>query len=201
MGPQGAGKGTQAELLAKELNIPAISAGALLRKEVTEKTDLGYEVAKYTESGTLVPDELMIEIIKSRLNHPDAANGWILDGFPRILSQAELFLEAVKPTHAVLLEISDEQSLERLAGRLQCANCHRGYQEKHKTIHPVCEACGGELVKRSDDTPELIKQRLEIYHTETEPVAKRFEEMGILNRVDGSGTIEEVATIVNKIFI
>lgn len=202
MGPQGAGKGTQAELLAKEFNIPAISAGALLREEIVKGSELGRRVSEYTEKGLLVPDELMIEIIRQRLSQPDAVNGWILDGFPRILSQVELLLKAFNPTHVILLELSEEQSLERLAGRLQCAKCHRGYQEKYvpSKTHPNCEICGGELIKRSDDTPALIKQRLEIYHAETEPVAKRFEAVGILHRVDGSGTVEEVAAAVRKLF-
>lgn len=202
MGPQGSGKGTQAEILAKDLGIPAVSAGSLLREEITKGTELGRQVAADTESGRLVPDQIMIEIIKNRLNQPDAAHGWILDGFPRILSQAELLLQFVQPTHAIVLELSDEQSLERLAGRLQCAGCQKIYHEKKlmgKLL--VCEVCGSELFKRSDDQPELICQRLAIYHQETEPVARKFEEMGILRRVDGSGTIEEAAAEVKKIFV
>ena len=203
MGPQGAGKGTQAEILAKDLGIPAISMGALLRDEIASGSEKGLRAKSFIDGGTLVPDDLALDIIKNRLSQPDAMNGWILDGFPRILAQAELFLQFIQPAHAILLELTDEQSLERLSGRLQCVKCRRGYQEKYvpSKTSPTCEVCGGELVKRSDDVPEIIKQRLEIYHKETEPVARRFEEMGILHRVDGSGTVEEVAELVKMVFV
>jgi len=203
MGPQGAGKGTQAEILAEKLKIPAISSGSLLREEIATGSDLGCEVTKFTEAGTLVPDELMVAIIKKRLAQPDAVNGWILDGFPRILSQVELFLNFVQPTNVILLKLNDENSVERLSGRLQCKECHQGFQEKFvpSKTHPFCDVCGGELVRRSDDTPEIIRQRLQIYHKETEPVAKKFEDMGILSRIDGSGTIEEVAELVAGVFV
>jgi len=202
MGPQGSGKGTQAELLAKNLGIPTISAGALLREEIAKETEFGREIAKYTEGGTLVPDEIMSVIIRNRLNQPDAVNGWILDGHPRIASQMELFLQFFQPTHAILLELTDEQSLERLSGRLQCSVCLLGFHELYMLpiIPGLCDKCGGTLIKRSDDNPEAIKQRLEIYHQETEPLVARYEQMGILHRVDGSGTIEEVAGLVKEIF-
>lgn len=198
MGPQGSGKGTQAEILAKDLGIPAVSAGSLLREEIAKGTDLGRQVAADTESGRLVPDQIMIEIIKNRLKQPDMVKGWILDGFPRILSQAELLLQFVQPSHAILIDLSDEQAVERLAGRVECLQCRATYHLKHAPPRDPahCDACGGELRARSDDTPGLIRQRLKIFHDETEPVVKKFEEMGILRRVNGSGTIEEVAAAV-----
>jgi adenylate kinase len=202
MGPQGAGKGTQAEILAKELNIPAISMGALLRDEIASGSEKGLEAKSYIDSGTLVPDELALSIVAARLEKTDAVNGWILDGFPRIIQQADLFLEKVTPTHAILLEITDEQSVERLSDRVQCEKCRCGFQINHvpPKVAGICDHCGGNLVRRSDDVPEVIRQRLEIYHTETEPVARKFEEMGILYRVDGSGSVEEVAGKVKGIF-
>ncbi|KKT72018.1 MAG: Adenylate kinase [Candidatus Uhrbacteria bacterium GW2011_GWE2_45_35] len=202
MGPQGAGKGTQAEILAKELNIPAISMGALLRDEIAGGSEKGLEAKSYIDGGTLVPDDLALSIIQERLTKSDAANGWILDGFPRILKQADLFLESVEPTHAILLEITDDQSVERLSGRVQCNKCRCGFQLKYvpPKENDKCDHCDGNLVRRSDDVPEVIRQRLEIYHTETEPVADKFEGMGILYRVDGSGNVEEVAEKVKKIF-
>jgi len=203
MGPQGSGKGTQAEILAKELGIPAISMGALLRDEINSGSEAGKLAKDFLASGKLVPDELALQVVQSRLNQPDAVNGWILDGFPRIMAQAEMFLRSIQPTHAIILEITDDQSLERLSGRVQCDKCRCGFQLKYVPPKNVgkCDHCDGNLVHRSDDTPEVIKERLNIYHKETEPVARRFEEMGILHRVDGSGTIEEVAGEVKKIFV
>lgn len=203
IGPQGSGKGTQAEVLAKDLNIPAISMGALLRDEIISESEIGKRIKIFIDSGKLVPDEVALEVVKTRLNKLDAANGWILDGFPRIMAQAELFLRFIQPTHVILLEISDEQSIERLSGRLQCKNCRRGYQEKYipSQKHPSCEMCGGELERRSDDVPEVISQRLKIYHEETEPVAAKFVSMGILHKVDGIGTVGEVAARIKTIFV
>ncbi len=202
MGPQGSGKGTQAEILAKELGIPAISMGALLRDEINSGSEAGKLAKDFLASGKLVPDELALQVVQSRLNQPDAASGWILDGFPRIMTQVEMFLRSIQPTHAILLDITDDQSIERLSGRVQCENCHSGFHLKF--VPPkdsdLCDHCGGKLVHRSDDIPEVIKERLNIYHKETEPVARKFEEMGILHRVDGSGTIEEVVGEVKKIF-
>jgi adenylate kinase len=202
MGPQGAGKGTQAEILAKELNIPAISMGALFRDEIASGSEKGLEAKSYIDSGTLVPDELALSIVAARLEKSDAANGWILDGFPRIIQQADLFLEKVTPTHVVILEITDEQSVDRLSGRLQCDKCRGGFQINYvpPKVAGICDHCGGNLIRRSDDVPEVIRQRLEIYHAETEPVAEKFEQMGILYRVDGSESVEEVAERVRKIF-
>ncbi|MFH1253327.1 MAG: nucleoside monophosphate kinase [Candidatus Uhrbacteria bacterium] len=202
MGPQGSGKGTQAEILAKELGIPAISMGALLRDEIVGGSEAGNLAKDFLDNGKLVPDEVALSVVKSRLDRADAAGGWILDGFPRIMAQAELFLQSIQPTQVILLEISDEQSVERLSGRVQCDKCRCGFQLKHVPPKNAgkCDHCDGNLIRRSDDVPEVIKERLGIYHQETEPVARRFSEMGILHRVDGSGTIEEVAAEVKKIF-
>jgi adenylate kinase len=202
MGPQGSGKGTQAEILAKELNIPAISMGALLRDEIVSGSESGKQMKDFLDNGRLVPDDLALRVVRSRLEKADAVNGWILDGFPRIMAQAELFLQFIQPTHVVMLEISDEQSVERLSGRVQCDKCRCGFQLKYVPPKNIgkCDHCEGNLIRRSDDVPEVIKQRLEIYHKETEPVAHKFETMGILHRVDGSGTIDEVAAAVKKIF-
>jgi adenylate kinase len=202
IGPQGSGKGTQAELLAKALNIPAISMGALLREEIASGSNEGQAAKDYLDKGTLVPDELAIGIIKKRLVQSDAAKGWIIDGFPRVASQMELFLTFAQPTHAVLLELSDEQAVERLAGRLFCPACQQGFHEIYLPPQTPgrCDKCGSELVKRPDDNPVAIRQRLEIYHNETEPLLARYERMGILHRVDGSGTIEEIFASIKKIF-
>lgn len=202
LGPQGSGKGTQAEILSKVLNIPAVSMGALLRDVVASGSETGRQIKSYLDNGELVPDEVALDVVKSRLDQPDATLGWVLDGFPRVMAQAELFLRFFQPSHVVLLEIPDSQSIERLSGRVQCDKCRRGFQLKHVPPKNVgkCDYCGGNLIHRSDDVSEVIKQRLEIYHQETEPVAKMFDDLGILYRVDGSGTIEEVAGQVKRIF-
>lgn len=202
MGPQGSGKGTQAEILAKDLGIPAISMGALLREEIVSNSEAGKLAKDFLDSGKLVPDYLALSVVSLRLKKFDAVNGWILDGFPRIIVQAEMFLQIIEPTHVILLEITDDQSIERLSGRVQCDKCRCGFQLKYVPPKNIdkCDHCDGNLVHRSDDVPEVIKQRLKIYHVETEPVARKFEEMGILYRIDGSGSIEEVAANIKKIF-
>jgi adenylate kinase len=202
LGPQGSGKGTQAEILAKKLNIPAISMGALLREAVASGSDLGQKIKGYLDGGELVPDETALGVIKNRLNQSDAINGWILDGFPRIMVQAELFLEFFNPTHVILLEISDEQSVERLSERVQCDRCRCGFQLKHVLPKNAgrCDHCSGNLIRRSDDVPEVIRQRLEIYHRETEPVVDKFAAMGILHRINGLGAVDEVAERVWGVF-
>lgn len=202
MGPQGAGKGTQAELLAQTLGIPAISMGALLREEVASGSPAGQRAQAILESGKLVSDDLALGVILSRLARPDAAKGWILDGFPRVDSQADLFLKSIQPTHVILLELTDAQSLERLAGRLQCSVCQQSFHELYlpPKTPGLCDNCGGALIKRSDDNPMAINKRLEIYHHDTEPLLARYEQMGILHRVDGSGTVVEVAAAVRKLF-
>lgn len=203
MGPQGSGKGTQAEILAKELRVPAISMGALLREEIASGSERGLLAKSFIDSGRLVPDNLALDIVSERLIKPDAVNGWILDGFPRVLSQAELFLKIFKPTHAILLEISDDQSVGRLSGRLQCENCRAGFQMSHvpPKVAGQCDRCSGNLARRSDDVPEIIRQRLGIYHKETELVVRLFEKMGILRQVDGSRSVEEVAMEIMRLFV
>ncbi|MBI4598689.1 nucleoside monophosphate kinase [Candidatus Uhrbacteria bacterium] len=195
LGPQGAGKGTQAEILAERLHIPTISPGMICREAVTKQTSLGLEIERYVKSGQLVPDILITQIMQDRLSQPDALEGWIADAYPRDHAQLEGMLSFTQPSHALVLQISDEEAIDRLEGRRECAQCKHNYHVRHvpPAIEGVCDRCEGVLLRRDDDYPEAIRKRLEIYHTQTEPILERFEGMGILCRVDGSGGIDAVA--------
>jgi adenylate kinase len=196
IGPQGSGKGTQAKILSKDLNILHISTGDLLRGA---EGDLKQELNDYMNQGKLVPDELIVKILKKRINQPDAQNGFILDGFPRNISQNQL-LEGITEIDKVLeITLSDEEAIKRISGRISCKECGEGYntltapkpQQENK-----CDKCQGELTKRTDDTEEAVKKRLEIYHTETEPILEEYKEDAI--KVNGEQTIEKIAQDIKE---
>lgn len=199
-GPQGSGKGTQAELIARRHGWPYISTGDIFRYHLKNKTDLGKKASEYMDQGQLVPDELTNQIIEDRINQPDCAVGFVLDGYPRNKTQLE-FLDGITDIDfAIVISISDEEAIKRLGGRLAC-KCGLSY---HFEFNPpkkdgVCDKCGDKLFKRDDDTPKAIEKRLEIYHQETEPLLKIYQEQGILHQVDGSQSIEEVYQQVDKI--
>jgi len=194
MGPQGAGKGTQAQHLAKELNIPQVSTGDLFRAEIAKGSPLGVETNALIKDGKLVPDRITSEMVKNRITKADAVGGYILDGYPRNISQLKGYLEFDQPTHAVLITLNDEEAVKRLAGRRTCEGCGKIYHVEYNPpkVADVCDECGAMLIQRADDQPEAIKERLRIYHENTEPIIIKFEEMGILKRVDGGGSIDEV---------
>jgi len=194
MGPQGAGKGTQAQRLAKELNVPQVSTGDLFRAEIAKGSPLGEEANTLIKDGKLVPDQITSEMVKNRVAEADTASGYILDGYPRNLTQLEGYLEFDQPTHAVLITLDDEEAVKRLAGRRTCEGCGKIYHIEHSPpqVADVCDECDAALIQREDDKPEAIKERLRIYHENTEPMVAKFEEMGILVRVDGIGTIDSV---------
>lgn len=199
-GPQGSGKGTQAELIARRHNWPYISTGDIFRYHLKNQTDLGKKVAKYVNAGHLVPDKLTNEIVADRINQPDCAVGFVLDGYPRNKNQLDYLDGIAKIDFAIVIELNDEEAVKRLGGRLAC-KCGLSY---HLEFNPpkkegVCDKCGGELFKREDDESQAIKKRLEIYHQETEPLLKIYEKEGILHRVDGFKSIEEVYQQVDKI--
>ena len=187
VGAPGAGKGTQAERLSKVLNLPAISTGNILRAAMKARTPLGLAITEAMDAGHLVSDELAIQIVKERVAHEDCANGYILDGMPRTLPQAEELERAGFRFDAVIwLQVSDDEILERVSGRFVCEDCGNSY---HMTAVPprvpgVCDACGGKLVRRPDDEPETVKGRLEIYHRNTEPVIGYYAERGLLKPVE-----------------
>ena len=189
LGAPGAGKGTQAEILSKKFSIPTISTGNILRAAMKNGTALGLKVKEYMDAGNLVPDELIIGIIRERLAEADCANGYILDGVPRTIPQAVAMEEAGIMIDAVVsIEIDDEIIVRRMGGRRVCESCGASY---HLIAVPpkqdgICDSCGGKLVQRKDDDPETVLSRLEVYHKATEPLKAFYAERGLLKAVDGN---------------
>ena len=199
LGPPGAGKGTQAEILNKKLNIPTISTGNILRAAVKNGTPVGLQAKAYMDAGKLVPDEVIIGVISERLAEADCQNGFILDGVPRTLPQAQALDDhGVTFDHVLSIEISDGEIEERMTGRRVCQNCGAPYHVKAKPpkVEGVCDTCGGPLVQREDDKPETVRHRLEVYHAETEPLKGYYEEKGILTPVDNQSTIEDTTKAI-----
>ena len=191
LGPQGSGKGTQAQILSRKLGVPALAMGQLLRDEVAAKSDIGLRIDGILKAGNLVSDEVAAEVLQIRLSRPDAVNGYVLDGYPRNLKQYAAFTFDA-PTHVIVIEVPREESLNRLGGRLTCAKCGAVASTKDgATEGDVC-ACGGKFVRRDDDTEAAISRRLDIYDNDTTPMLVKFEEKGVLVRVNGVGTIDEV---------
>ena len=193
LGAPGAGKGTQAEMLTQKLSIPAISTGNMLREAIANGTALGKEVKQYMDGGLLVPDELILSIIAERVQQPDCKNGFILDGVPRTLAQAEaLDAKGVRIDHVVSIEIDDAVIEGRMTGRRVCAKCGASY---HITANPpvtegICDQCNGELVIRKDDAPETVRKRLQVYHESTEVLKDYYSKAGKLRIVEGNQSIE-----------
>ena len=193
LGAPGAGKGTQAELLVEKLNIPAISTGNMLREAMANGTPVGKQAKHYMDNGLLVPDEVILGIVAERVAQPDCANGFILDGVPRTLAQAEA-LEAknIRIDHVVSIEIDDSVIEGRMTGRRVCGKCGASY---HIVANPpktegVCDSCGAELVIRKDDAPETVRRRLDVYHAETEVLKEFYQKLGKLRIVEGNQPIE-----------
>ena len=193
LGAPGAGKGTQAELLSEKLSIPAISTGNMLREAIANGTDLGKQVKQFMDEGSLVPDELIMSIIVERVSCTDCQNGFILDGVPRTLAQAEaLEAKGVIIDHVVSIEVDDSEIESRMTGRRVCGSCGASY---HIVANPprtegLCDLCGGELVIRKDDAPATVRHRLEIYHQTTEVLKEFYGKLGRLCLVNGSQSIE-----------
>ena len=201
LGAPGAGKGTQAEILNKELGIPTISTGNILRAAVKNGTPTGLKAKEYMDAGKLVPDEVIIGVITERLQEEDCAKGYILDGVPRTIAQAEALEKAGIAFDAVVsIEISDEEIMERMGGRRVCEACGSSY---HVVAVPpkqegICDACGGKLVQRKDDAPETVKARLQVYHNETEPLKNFYESRGLLKSVDNLPSVAEMSKSILK---
>jgi len=193
LGAPGAGKGTQAELLTEKLSIPAISTGNMLREAMANGTELGKKVKKFMDEGSLVPDELIIGIVADRVTRPDCSKGFILDGMPRTLAQAEaLEKEGVVIDHVVSIEVDDAEIEGRMTGRRVCGHCGASY---HIVANPPktegkCDHCGSELIIRKDDKPETVRHRLEVYHASTEILKDFYQKLGRLRLVNGSQSIE-----------
>ena len=199
LGAPGAGKGTQAEILSRELGIPTISTGNILRAAIREGTAVGLKAKALIEAGKLVDDETIMGIVSERLAKPDCAKGYILDGVPRTIPQAEAMeTMGIEIDAALSIEIADETIVERMSGRRTCKNCSQTF---HVVYNPpkkdgVCDFCGGELTIRKDDAPETVKARLETFHRETEPLLAFYEQRGKLVRVDNQPSIEETTAAI-----
>ena len=199
LGAPGAGKGTQAEILSTRLGIPTISTGNILRAAIQAGTPTGLEAKGYMDAGKLVPDSVIIGIVADRLQQPDCAKGFILDGVPRTIGQAEAMDQAGITFDRVLsIEISDGEIEERMSGRRVCQSCGAPYHVKAKPpkAEGVCDACGGTLVQREDDRAETVRKRLEVYHAETEPLKGFYEAKGILAPVANQDTIEGTTKVI-----
>ncbi|MBQ3015697.1 MAG: adenylate kinase [Clostridia bacterium] len=196
LGAPGAGKGTQAEIIAGRLGIPTISTGAIIREALKNGTEMGIKAKKFIEAGELVPDDVVIGIIKERLAKSDCQNGFILDGFPRTVPQAEaLDSMGIELDRVVSIEVPDEVIVERMSGRRVCAKCGATY---HTVYNPSsdgvnCDKCKVELTIRKDDAPEVVKSRLEVYHSTTEPLKEFYSKKGSLKLVDGVGSVDEIS--------
>lgn len=206
IGAPGAGKGTQAERLARHLGVPRLTTGDLFRQAVAQKTPLGVKVQAILEKGALVPDRVVLDLMEERMEKPDCRRGFVLDGFPRTTGQAqglERWLERKNgPLNGVFaLDVPGEEALFRITGRRQCAQCGKAY---HLRFHPsrkegVCEDCGGTLKQRKDDSEETVRHRLEVYEKETAPLISYYEARGLLNRVDGTRSVEKVFEMIRSL--
>ena len=199
LGAPGAGKGTQAEILSAKLGIPTISTGNILRAAIKEGTEIGLQAKSYMDAGKLVPDSVIIGIVAQRLSQPDCQSGFILDGVPRTLPQAEaLDQHGITFDHVLSIEISDEEIEQRMSGRRVCAQCGAPYHVKSKPPKQegVCDTCGGALVQRADDKAETVRQRLVVYHAETEPLKGYYQQKGVLVPVDNQPTIEATTQVI-----
>lgn len=200
MGPPGGGKGTQAGLMEALLKVPHISTGEILRKEIDSGSELGKEIKKRIDGGNFVPDEMIIKILMKRLKEKDAECGYILDGFPRTVEQAEYFDKELKKQGEEIdvvidLQVPDEYTIERVVGRYSCIKCGATYHDlfKHPKVEGVCDVCGNtEFKRRKDDTYEVVNKRLKIYRKETSPILPYYEYQGILKTVNGTGSIQQV---------
>lgn len=198
LGAPGAGKGTQAERIVAEFGLPHISTGEMLRAAVAQDTPLGREAQRHMQAGELVPDEVVVGIIRERLAQPDAAAGFLLDGFPRTLAQAEaldgmLSDAGRRLTHVVVLEVPEQELVERLSGRRMCRDCGKGYHLVFDLPSKpgVCDACGGELYQRADDNEETVRNRLVVYARQTEPLIDYYREQGLVSTAYGGGRMPD----------
>ncbi len=200
MGPPGAGKGTQGEILAKKLNIQTISTGVMLRSAIKEGTEVGKVAAQYINDGLLVPDSVIVDVVKERLSKPDVQDGFILDGFPRTVAQAKALTETgIKIDKVLCIEVSDDEIVGRLSSRRECSKCGAPYNviSNKPEKDGVCDKCGGELIQRADDVPETIMNRLSIYHKETEPIIDYYADMGLIAKAEGQSLLEDT---VKRVF-
>ncbi len=199
LGDPGAGKGTQAEKICEKLHIPTISTGNIIRAALKNGTEMGLKAKAYMEAGQLVPDEVVIGIIKDRLKDDDCKNGFILDGFPRTIPQAQALVDmGIDIDKVIDIEVPDEKIIARMSGRRVCSKCANSYHMEYKKpkVDGVCDACGGELVQRKDDAPETVLARLEEYHEMTEPLKGFYDKLGKLKVVEGQEDVSDTTSLV-----
>ena len=206
LGAPGAGKGTQAKMIAEKYGVPHVSTGDIFRANIKNGTQLGMEAKKYMDQGLLVPDELTVRILLDRVAQDDCKNGYVLDGFPRTIPQAQVLDEALtklgdKIDYAIDVDVPDENIIRRMSGRRACLTCGATYHIDH--IPPkkegICDKCGSELVLRDDDKPETVKNRLAVYHEQTQPLIDFYEKKDVLRTVDGTLPMEEVFAAITGI--
>lgn len=199
LGAPGAGKGTQAKMIAEKYQIPHVSTGDIFRANIKNGTELGMEAKKYMDQGLLVPDELTVKILLDRVAQEDCVNGYVLDGFPRTIPQAEVLDEALtklgeKIDYAINVDVPDENIVRRMSGRRACLKCGATYHIEH--IPPkqegICDSCGSELVLRDDDKPETVQNRLKVYHEQTQPLIDFYTKKGVIAEVDGTKDMKDV---------
>ena len=194
-GPPGAGKGTQAARITDSTGLPQVSTGDMLRAAVKNGTQTGLAAKQYMDAGKLVPDSIIIDLIKERVQEPDAINGVMFDGFPRTVPQAEALANITTVTHVIAIEVPDERIVDRICGRYSCASCGAVYHDSFNptSVDGVCDECGGnEMKRRADDTESTVLQRLSSYHEQTSPLADWYENKGIFHRIDGDRVIDQI---------
>ena len=206
LGAPGAGKGTQAKMIAEKYSIPHISTGDIFRANIKNGTELGKKAKSFIDKGQLVPDELTLDLTMDRFKEDDCKNGYVLDGFPRTIPQAESLTEALKKNgeaidFAVNVDVPDENIINRMSGRRACLNCGATYHIVYNApkTENVCDTCGQELVLRDDDKPETVKKRLDVYHDQTQPLIDYYKNEGVLAEVDGTLDMEDVFQAIVKI--
>lgn len=199
LGAPGAGKGTQAKKIAAKYSIPHISTGDIFRANIKNGTELGKKAKSFMDQGLLVPDELTVDLVMDRIQKEDCKNGYILDGFPRTIPQAEALDQALKALgdkldYAIEVDVPDENIVKRMAGRRACVHCGATYHIVHAPtkVENICDVCGGDLILRDDDKPETVTKRLTVYHNQTKPLIDYYKEEGILATVDGTADLEDV---------
>ena len=197
LGAPGAGKGTQAKMIADKYGVPHVSTGDIFRANIKNGTELGMEAKKYMDQGLLVPDELTVKILLDRVSQPDCKNGYVLDGFPRTIPQAEVLDKAElgeSIDYAIDVDVPDENIVKRMSGRRACVSCGATYHVVH--VPPkkegICDRCGSELILRDDDKPETVKNRLDVYHKQTQPLIDFYTKKGVLKTVDGTVDMQDV---------
>jgi adenylate kinase len=206
LGAPGAGKGTQAKQIADKYNIPHISTGDIFRANIKQGTELGKKAKSYMDAGALVPDELVVDLVVDRIGQDDCNNGFVLDGFPRTIPQAESLSEALKKInekmdYAIDVDVPDENIVNRMSGRRACVNCGATYHivTIPTKVEGICDRCGSETILRDDDKPETVQKRLAVYHEQTQPLIDYYKEEGILHSVDGTQDMEKVFADITAI--